>query len=116
MRGIPLQLSSRVKKEKHQKVHDLLNIVKTLENSQKATPSQSIHNDLFKARLELRKQLMGEYEQQIKRFRFTHYHSINKPSKQMARRLAAAREKNRIPYLLSSRHQQKIVNPSEMAN
>lgn len=34
----------------------------------------------------------------------------------MARRMAVVRERTQIPYLISSRHHHKIMNPTEMAN
>lgn len=41
---------------------------------------------------------------------------MNKPSRIMARRVAAARTKTKIPYLVSQMHQHKITDPQEIAN
>lgn len=116
MRGVLIQLSSRVKRGKSQKVDTLLQRIKSLEVQQQSSPNSSTHRDLFKARAELRTQLMDEYEYQVKKTKLTYYHAMNKPSRLMARRVAAARTKTRIPFLISQSHNGKIIDPQKIVN
>lgn len=71
MRGVLIQLSSRLKREKNQTMSDLLHHIRTLELKQQSSSLQSTHSDLFEARLKLRTHLMGEYEYQLKRTKLT---------------------------------------------
>lgn len=41
---------------------------------------------------------------------------MNKPSRLMARRVAAAQTKTKIPFLISQTHKHKITDPQEIAN
>lgn len=116
MRGVLIQLSSRLKRERTRIMSDLLKRIQTLELQQQSSPHISTHNDLFKARLELRTHFMGEYEYQLKRTKLTYYHSMNKPSKFMARRVAAARSKTKIPFLISQTRGHKITDPQDIAD
>lgn len=79
-------------------------------------PTTSLHMDLLDARLELRQHLMGEYEIQLKCSKIAHYNLMSKPNKLMARRVAVARHKTKIPYILSQTHAHKICHPLAIAD
>lgn len=59
---------------------------------------------------------MGEYEFQLKRTKLKYYHSMNKPSKLMVRKVAAVRHKARIPFITSQTHNRKLADPQDMAD
>lgn len=65
MRGVLIQLSSRLKRERCQKMNELLQNIKTLETKQQLSPSQENHKTLLISRLDLRQHLMGDYEFQL---------------------------------------------------
>lgn len=65
MRGILIQLSFQLKKEKTQKMQDFLKKIKTLETTQRTSPSPSSHKDLFEARLQIRRLMISNYGYQL---------------------------------------------------
>lgn len=116
IRGILIQVSSRWKKERNKQMEDLFHSIKTLEDKVKRS-SLPIHNrDLLDARLKLRQHLMFEFEAQIKYSKIKHYNLMNKPSKLMARRVAAARCKTRVPFLYSHARGHKLSHPQAISD
>lgn len=82
----------------------------------KLTLSPSLHKELLDARFGLRQLLMNEHESQLRKSRITYYNLMNKPSKLMARRVAAVRHKTKILFLISQSRDYKITNPKDIAN
>lgn len=111
MRVILIQLSSRLKWDRSREIDNLLQQIKSLETKQQTSPSPTSHNDLFGARLTLRKHLMNKYKSLLKKSKITHYHLMNKPSKLIATRVATIRAKTKIQFILSQSQGHKIKNP-----
>lgn len=116
IRGILIQIFSRLKKVKTQVLDDLFHQIKLLEGKMQASPTASLHKDLLDARLALRQHLINEYENQLKRTKVAHYSLMNKPSRLMARRVAAVRHKTKIHFLFTPQQTHKIYNPQDIAN
>lgn len=116
MRGVLIQLSSRLKKDKSKNMQDLLSTIRRLETLQRTAPTRATHEELCAARLGLRQHLLSDYEYQLKRSKVKYYHSINKPSKLMAKRVASVKGSTRIPYLISSSHNGKLYDPQAIAD
>lgn len=63
----------------------------------------------------LRQHLMTDYETQLKKSKIKHYNLMNKPSKLMAKRVAAVRHK-KIPFLFSHTQNHKLSHPQDISD
>lgn len=106
MRGILIQLPSRLKKDYSKKLDDLFQLIKLLEGKM-----QTSDKELLAARLALQQQ-----KTQLKKSKIADYNLMNKPSRLMARRVAAAWHKTKIPLLWSPTSQSKLFSPQDIAD
>lgn len=116
IRGILIQISSKWKKDRNRTLNELFHTIERLENIMKHAPSMTHHKELLDARLSLRQHLMADFESQLKKSKIRHYNLMNKPSKLMARRVAAVRCKTKIPFIYDQTSKHKILHPQEIAD
>lgn len=85
IKGLLLQLSSHVKKQRTQKLEILLSKIKQSLN--KANPDTETMHKLFKLRLELRLLLLEQFDKHLASLKLSHYSSGNRAGKFLAQRL-----------------------------
>ncbi|XP_066438159.1 uncharacterized protein [Eleutherodactylus coqui] len=82
-----------------------------------SNPSIKTHNDIHKIRLDLRRNLLGDFEKEVNAKRANIYTSINRPSKWMANLLKKKTIKANIPYIWSHQNNKiKLTHPKQIAD
>lgn len=116
IRGIILQTCSREKRQRTQKIDNLLEDIKTLESQNKNVVDIALANQLAKLCSDLRLILIKQYGKHIKSLKLAHYTSDNRGGKFLAQRLKEQKSRIKIPYLICPTDKSKILNPKEIAN
>lgn len=112
--GIILQLCSRAKRRRTQKLDSLLSDIKFLEAQNKSTSNISIANKLTKLHSDLGLLLLEQYDKHIQSLKLTHYSSGNQAGKFLAQQLKGCKAKTNIPFLFRNSDKSKIYNLKEI--
>lgn len=116
MRGICIQLNSKIKKQYNLKLSQILAQIHDLETRNKIKPDPKTTDDLTNLRTELRSALMEQNDIQFRRLKLHCYAHFNKTGKALANRLKTRQTKSRISSLRQARTNDKITHPQDIAN
>lgn len=96
IRGILIQLCSRIKRQRSSQFEKLLGEIRILESTNKKNPSQSTCATLSKLRTDLRSLLIERHDKYIRALRLTQYSSGNKAGKFLENRFKAKKLQSKI--------------------
>lgn len=116
IRGILLQLSSWVKRQRTQKLEHLLKEIKLLEVQNKTSSDTVLAHKLTTLRSELRLFFFEQSDKHFTCLKLAHYSSGNIAGKFLAQRLRKRQSQMKILHLIHPKTKSKIMNPKDIAN
>lgn len=116
IRGILIQISSRVRKQRLRYLNNLFEEIQTFKADNKQTSSQLTRERLFLARQELCSLLIHQHDSHPRSLKAHSYNYGNKVCKLLAHQLKEKMAKQKIAYLIDKDTNGKMYNPKGIAD
>lgn len=111
-----MQICSKVKRQRTQKLDPLLGDIKSLEGQNKLHADANLAHKLSQLRKELRLTLIEQYDKHLISLKLSHYSSGNQAGQFLAQKLRQHKSQAKIPYLIHPIDKSKIVKPKHIAD
>lgn len=114
--GILIKKCSQAKRQRTQRLTELLDNINKLEQLNKIRPTPATSDKIFQARNDLRSFLIAKHAKHLLKIRTNFYAASNKAGKLLATQIKQRRAKNKIPYIHHPTTGDKLYHPKDIAN